>query len=479
MEAIWQFFQGAFQTIWNVAYAYAFTLIGFAFALVIIGRMLTEKRNPSNIFAWSFLIIFLPYVGVPLFLLFGGRKSRRLVKRKQEVLSQVLTLAGEGDQQGAIIPERGVLVNSWPGNAIRILPDGVIAFNALRQEIAEAKESIHIVSYIIGGDTTGKQVLELLTEKARQGVQVRLLMDAFGSLRLSRRATRELVKAGGRVARFMPLLPLHSHSSANLRNHRKLACFDSQRAIVGGQNIDERFLAEKDHAGLFADFSILIEGPVVRPLNEVFAADWIFASREPAEALEDSLKVRPPDVGESPVEVIASGPDIEGDPLYERILHVIQESQKELTLVTPYFIPDEGLFRTLVIKARAGRKVTVIVPDQSNHQVTDLARHHYLRELDNAGANIRFYRGRVLHAKCLLVDKTTAMIGSANFDMRSLFVNFEIGLFLSRDADVAYLEDWVNEILEDCVPFEKSRRAKITRRGRIAEDFAHLLGPLL
>jgi cardiolipin synthase len=474
-----EWINNALNYFWDYGLAYVFTLVGFALALVIIGRMLTEKRNPSNIFAWSFLIIFLPYVGVPLFLLFGGRKSRRLVKRKQEVLSQVLTLAGELDQEGAIIPERGQLINDWPGNTVRVLPDGVIAFNALRQEIVQARESIHIMSYIVGSDETGLEVIDLLTAKAREGVAVRLLLDSFGCLPLRSRYLRDFTAAGGQYARFMPLLPLHSHSSANLRNHRKIACFDSRRAIVGGQNIDRRFLAAKDHPDLFADLSILIEGPVLRPLSQIFAADWLFASQEDPAALESSLQVSPPIMGESPIEVIASGPDIVGDPLYERILHLIQESRKEVVLVTPYFIPDEGLFRTLVIKARAGRLITLIVPEVSNHKITDLARHHYLRELNEAGAKVLFYRGRVLHGKLLLVDKTTAMVGSANFDMRSLFVNFEIGLFLSRDADVAFLDDWVTAIRRDCVTFAQSRRANIKPRGRLAEDFAHLLGPLL
>ena len=179
------------------------------------------------------------------------------------------------------------------------------------------------------------------------------------------------------------------------------------------------------------------------------------------------------------MEMIAGGPDIEDDPLWERYLSMVQDCDREMTIVTPYFIPDEVLFQSLIVKAHSGRRIRLIVPERSNHKLVDFARGHYLRRLVEAGVDVLLYRPRMLHAQIMIVDGQVAALGSANLDMRSLFVNFEIALIQTSKAPIQELQAWVNQILPDCIHFKDLPVAKAGSYRRVIEDFAHLVAPLL
>ncbi len=465
-------FQGVSLLV-GFTYAHLLTWIGFFLGILIIGRMLNEKRNPSNIFAWAFAVLFIPWVGVPLYFLFGGRKSRGLVERKRKVMEGSRYLAGEN-----LPADELKKLRRTAGNDCRLLPDAPATFNAILEGIEDSKECIHIMTYILSRDEAGMAVVEALTRKAREGVKVRLLLDAFGFFGNGGAWIEELKKAGGEVARFMPLVPFHTHSSANLRNHRKLAIFDHRIAITGGQNIDLRFMGPEDTPETFRDFSIRVEGPVLRHMNFLFLNDWIFASEQKPEQFSDLFQLEFPAAGEKNLEVIESGPEVPTDALYERILGIVQECRETLTIVTPYFVPDEVLFRSLIVKAHSGRKVRLILPRHSNQKLVDVARFHYLRQMKAAGVEVLFYLPGMIHAKLILADNSIALSGSANFDMRSFFVNFEMGIVHDHPEDFASFRDWVADIEKECEPMEENTVPRGKSR-RLAEDFAHLVGPLL
>ncbi|HNX05879.1 MAG TPA: phospholipase D-like domain-containing protein, partial [Opitutales bacterium] len=266
----------------------------------------------------------------------------------------------------------------------------------------------------------------------------------------------------------------------NFRNHRKIAVFDSRRAIVGGQNMDRRFLSPRDSRRLFADLGIVVEGPAVAALTRVFAGDWAFASGEDvSEVLPESLPSTL-NAGPSALEVIPSGPDVDGDYLWEKIITLVQEARDSVTIVTPYFIPDEVLFRSLIIRAHNGTKVRIVVPESSNHPIVDLARNRYLRQMSQQGIEILLFRRKMLHAKLILVDGTHAVSGSANIDPRSFFVNFEIGIVHSSPADIAAFEGWLDgHILPHCIEFHASPKSREGTFRLLGENLAHLFTPLL
>ncbi|MDB6094885.1 MAG: cls [Verrucomicrobia bacterium] len=459
------------------------TLAGFGLALLLVARLMSQKKAPANTFAWLLIIVLVPYVGVPLYLLFGGRKLRRLAARKTP-LAPRLPHRSDTPSIFAQRPVAQTIMASGAGgpvagNRLQLLMTGEETFAELADQIRNAKHSIHITTFILGRDETGALIVQLLAARAREGIQVCLLLDSVGSMFITRSFIAPLRLAGAEVIRFMPVLPFTSRGSANLRNHRKIAIFDHNTAIIGGQNLADDYMGPTPSKKRFADLGALVEGPAATLLNEVFIADWCFASRRPAEPLRASKPPTSTHRGNAELQVVASGPDVPGDPLYEGIISMIQEAAKSIWIVTPYFIPDDVLLRSLIVKARAGCEVILIVPARSNHPVTDFARRHYVRELRQAGGRVLLYSPGMLHSKAVIIDDHIGLLGSANFDLRSLFVNFEIGLVVHSTADVVMMKAWAEALMTHCREAKAEPPRKYPLLGNIVEDFSRLLAPLL
>jgi cardiolipin synthase A/B len=468
----------------NGLLTHLFSIGGFMLALFMIARLVGEKRAPANTFAWMLIIVLVPYVGVPLYLLFSGRKLRRLMERKSRLLPtlpvgpvQPSVFAGAAVAQTAISAGAGPPV---AGNCVRLLTTGEEAFEAMEQRICAAKHTIHITAFILGRDDTGRRIVRLLTEKARSGVKVRLLLDAVGCAFSSRSFVQPLRDAGGEVGRFMPVIPFTSRGFANLRNHRKIAVFDHNTAIVGGHNLAREYMGPTRLKKRWQDFGADIVGPAAALLNEVFIADWCFTTKQSVAALHADIPASASQsCGESELQIVASGPDVPGDPLYESIVSMIQEADESIWVVTPYFIPDDVLLRSLIVKARAGKDVTIIVPARSNHPVTDLARRHFLRQVRRAGARVLLHNGTMLHSKAVIIDDRLGLMGSANFDLRSLFVNFEIGVLVHTKTDVLAMKRWAQTLTPSCTEPKPEKPPKFPYIGSMAEDLSRLLAPLL
>ena len=472
------------QFVPNGVLAELLTIAGFLLAVFLVARLMSEKRAPANTFAWLLIIVLVPWVGVPMYLLLGGRKLRRLAERKSRLRPTLpVGKTPASPHSDSPIIHTTVSAGAPPpvvGNSIRFITNGEDAYHQLEQQILQAKTSIHITAFILGRDDTGRRVVKLLAKRAAEGVRVRLLLDSVGSMFSRGRFVNPLREAGGQVGKFMPVLPFTSRGSANLRNHRKVAVFDHCRAIVGGHNLAHEYMGPTHFARRWQDFGAVIEGPGAALINEVFIADWCFATRDSAEALHAEI---PPECateirGQCELQVVASGPDVPGDPLYEGIIAMIQEANRSIWIVTPYFIPDDVLLRSLIVKARSGKNVTLITPRSSNHPVADFARRHYIRELQRAGANVLLFGQGMLHSKAMIVDDNVAMFGSANFDLRSLFVNFEIGVLVHSQPDVRAMKTWATDLAARChVPKPERRRLRVV--SNVAEDLSRLLAPLL
>lgn len=465
--------------------AVAFSLAGFLLALFLVARLMSEKRAPANTFAWLLVIVLLPHVGVPLFLLFGGRKLRRLAERKSRLLPSLPGTVSCPSVFAQTPVAHTVMASGAAApvacNQLELLTNGEVAFATLERLIRDARHTIHITTFILGRDDTGRRIVRLLTERARQGVKVRLLLDSIGCMFVSRRFVLPIKEAGGEIVWFMPVLPFTSRGSANLRNHRKIAVFDHCTAMVGGHNLARDYMGQMPFRKRFADFGAVVAGPAAALLNEVFIADWCFASRQSATTLhaEIPLDLVAQPRGSADLQVVASGPDVPGDPLYEGILAMIHEAERSIWIVTPYFLPDEVLLRSLKVKVHAGCKVTLILPARSNHPITDQARKHYVRELRAAGANVWLFQPGMMHSKAMIIDDRVALFGSANFDPRSLFVNFEVGVFVHSPAEVSQIRLWAESLLAHCQLPKKERRGKGRFVGNVMEDLSRLLAPLL
>ncbi len=457
------------------------TVAGFLLAFLAIARLMSERKQPGNTFAWLFAIAFVPWLGVPFYLLFGGRKVKKLAAGKarlRPVLPGSTSTASANTFAARVLTLNGACPPVG-GNRVHFITTGEEAFAQLERHIREARHSIHLMTFILGRDAVGKRIIKLLAQRAREGIKVRLLLDSLGCFMTSGGFCDPLREAGGEVAKFMPVLPLQTRGSANLRNHRKIAVIDHRIAALGGRNLAVEYMGPTPLKRRWRDFGGVIEGPAVRLLEDIFLADWAYASGQSLGELQKELPAEiPAAAGDSEVQIVASGPDVAGDPLYEGILSLVQQAECSVWIVTPYFIPDEVLQRSLMVQARAGIDIRLAVPARSNHPITDLARRHHLRELRDAGVKVLLYGPGMNHAKLILVDETVGLWGSANMDMRSLFVNFEVGALTYSAADARELARWMRGVFAQCKPLPAAAK-KPRLLPRIGEEIARLIAPML
>ena len=445
------------------------SIVGLGMGAVLIANVLGQRRTPQSTLAWLLAIVLIPYVGVPLYIVFGGRKLKR---------DAALKVPLYGPDEPAALPaaDAGIaamLTSSGAppprsGNGIDLLSTGEDAYRATIDLIGQARRSIHLSTLILAGDEVGTEIVARLAEKARAGVQVRVLVDALFRLRTPRRLLRELRNAGARTAWFMPVWHLPFRGHANLRLHRKALVVDGASAVIGGMNIAREYMGPVPLPGRWVDLAARVAGPAVADVSAIFRADWRFAC---GELLEEPA--HPGARGNSLIEVVGSGPDSPSDLLYDAFLSSVFAARRRFWIATPYFVPDEALTRALAIAARRGVDVRVLVPARSNHLSADLAGASYLRQLAESGVTIARFRKGMLHAKLILADESLAVLGSANFDMRSLFLDYEIALFLSRAEEVAELSRWYEAILADCDALVPAGRIR-----KLVEGVARLVGPL-
>jgi len=459
------------RVMWLVSHL--LSILGFVLALVLIARILRERRPPGSTLGWLVTIVMAPYVGVPLYLFFGGRKTRRLAARKKNLQLAAPTTSVRQDESAI---QRVLRVAGMPdatgGNRIELLATGEASFLALIDLIRTAQKSIQIATFILGSDDTGRLVLEELEKKAAGGVRVQLLLDGLFAMRASHQGRRALKNAGGEICYFMPILHLPFHGHSNLRNHRKIVVVDGLRGMIGGMNITLQDMGSTPFAGRWRDLSIRVEGRVVEQIAALFLADWDFAlgrNGEPQKLPSVSQESR-----DSSIQMVASGPDVPGDAFYDGLLTALFEANRRIWIATPYFVPDETLARSLVLAAKRGVDVRILVPARSNHWVADLVAASYMREVREAGGRLCLYRGGMMHAKVSIIDSQVATVGSANMDIRSLFLNYEIALFLYSRPDIDRLANWYESALADC---DSNFPAPTTAR-LLAEDLGRLLAPI-
>jgi cardiolipin synthase len=449
------------------------TIVGFVLAVLLLAQELRKRRAPAVTFAWLFAIALFPYVGVPLYFIFGGRKLLRRAASKTPVYApHRLKASPKNDAIGPLerlLDGMGVRP-ATTDNEVDLLPTGESAYQALLELIEGAKSRVHVATFILAGDETGNTVVEHLTRRARDGLEVRLLVDGLFMFRTSRRAMDELRHAGGRVAVFMPLVHVPFRGRSNLRNHRKIAVADGAKAIIGGMNIALEYMGPRPLEGRWRDVALSIQGSAAADLDALFRDDWAFASRERLEPLAAGVAR-----GEgASMRIVASGPDVETDTLYDAILFELFTAKERILIATPYFVPDEAMVRALVLACRRGIQVEVVLPMPSNHLMADLAGAPSLRMLEGVGAKIRPYTSGMLHAKVIVIDRSLAAVGSANFDMRSLFLNYEVMALLYGKREVNLMADWFRLLAATC----DDGLPTVGRLRAAAEDVAHLFSPL-
>jgi cardiolipin synthase len=440
-------------------------------SFVMLLGLLRSRRTPQSTLAWLLGLVFLPFVTVPLYFLLGARKFPRRAKgpprqpRAESDLRDAPAIARVLRGSGVAPPTSG--------NRFELIASGELAYERLLELIAEARSSIDLTTFILGWDETGKAIVDALARRAKSGVGVRVVLDAVGCLHTQREASRLLRHAGAEVRLFMPLSHAPWRGRNNLRSHRKLAVFDGRRLFTGGMNLAIEYLGPRalpTPEPRWRDLAAVCEGPVVEAATALFESDFRYwGGRSAARPAEP-----PSAVGAGLVQLVPSGPDFATDTIYDVLLAAIHAAEQRLALVTPYYVPDDALQHALVLAARRGVTVEVIVPSVSNHLLADVARRGLLRELGEAGALVRYYEQGMVHAKALAIDDVFAYVGSPNFDMRSLFLNYENALCLYSAADVAQVCGFLAALSAECVAEPPKRKP-----SPLLEQLARFLTPEL
>jgi cardiolipin synthase len=443
-------------------------ILGFFLAVTLLVHHNRTQRSPSSTAAWLMAILLIPYVGVPAYLLFGGRKARHMTRSKPG-----LSIVNKATSERLVTQGVGSIFPVRCGNDIALLPTGEKTCAALFELIDAARTSIDVSTFILGNDETGIAVLAALARRAKQGVRVRLLMDALGSIRVSKKLLKLFAAQGGRHAFFMPMIHLPFRGRANLRNHRKIVIADGATAIFGGMNIAREYMGADADARRWRDLSLIVKGPVVADLSQVFSSDWRFAAKQ--STVEEKEPGAVGATATAALQLVPSGPDVAGDPLYDSILTAFFKAEKRVWIVTPYFVPDELLLKAMCIAAKRGIDVRIVVPRVSNHPLADMVRRSYLRQIQDAGATVYNFLPGMLHGKVILVDNSLGIVGSMNMDIRSFFLNYEIALFVYNENTVEELSVWIlNLISQSAIGIKKAPVVV-----EFVEGIARLFAPLL
>jgi cardiolipin synthase A/B len=449
--------------------------LGFILALILLAHILREQRSPTSTFAWLLAIIFIPYLGVPAYLMFGGRKIIRKIDAKSTLCFDLEKPVYDPEVINPFIfkQDNGVFPLT-DDNSITFLTDGTQAFNCVMGAIQDAHHTIYIATFILGRDETGQAIIKALSQKAARGIRVCLLLDDLGSIGISKKFLSPLVDAGGQVAFFMPMVHIPFRGRANLRNHRKMVICDDTNAIIGGMNLASEYMGSGDTTNRWKDLSLMVKGPAVHCFRDIFKADWKFASKKEIDKNPDPRhEIKQGSKGLT--QVIVSGPDIASDSLRNAIITAVFRANHRIWIVTPYFVPDEILLESLYIACHRGIEVSIIIPEKSNHRIADLVREGYLRRVQESGANIMLYQPSMLHAKAILFDDSLAMVGSSNMDMRSLLLNYEIALCMYDKHAIKQVESWMLTLKADSLKQQFDPKSK----SGIIESVGRLFAPLL
>ena len=516
----------------DMAFAWEWVLdhvwyINLFFSIAII---FFQRRDPKSVWTWLFALNFIPVFGVLFYLLFGQdyRKSRMFrVKEIEDRLrypirsqEEVIREYHQVQENDPVLRDFGNLVlynleNSGSvltiRNKLEIFTDGEKKFADLRRELRKARHHIHLQYYIIKNDQVFDSIIPILTEKVKEGVEVRVLADGMGGRFMPKRKWRQLRQAGVKVAVFFPPFLGRLQLRINYRNHRKIVVIDGKLGYVGGFNIGKEYISKDPGFGYWRDTHLKIRGDAALALQIRFALDWNYAAHEnlflrseyfgdeedgkiqDEEAFKKEMQEELGADGKTPwadpgymnedpkigIQIISSGPDTRTRTIRDNYLELFHKAKDHIYIQTPYFVPDDAVMSALRIAASSGVDVRLMIPCKPDHPFVYWATYSYAGDLIQAGGRCYIYENGFLHAKGITVDGMVSCYGTANMDIRSFELNFEVNAVIYDEAATERLEQAFLDDLAHCreITLEDYRKRSLLIRGK--EQFCRLLSPLL
>lgn len=465
--------------------------------LLVLSVVFLEHKNATATWAWMMIMLFIPIIGFILYFFFGQDLRKRKTFSKKEEEDSFLALLHT--QQTAlnqhldtysnplILPYKDLItlhLNAHESlytenNTLELFTDGHKLFKSLLRSLRHAKHSIHIEYYIFRDDKLGKIFKKLLIQKAQEGIKIHIVYDDMGCFGNSRSFFNDMRKAGIGVSCFFRSYIPFIKRNANYRNHRKIIVVDGMVAYLGGFNIGVEYLGLCKKFGYWRDTHLKITGDSVRLIDLQFLLDCRFATNRDF-SLQDSLTYHNDSSSqEIGMQIVSSGPDSKYASIYNGFIKMIHSAKHSIFIQTPYFIPDEGILTALKLAALSGKDVRIMIPNKPDHLFVYWATYSNIGDLLNSGVRAYTYENGFLHAKTIVIDHEVSSVGTANFDIRSFKLNFEINAFVYDSCFSQNLSNIFLSDLEHCSELTLEIYQSRSTLVKIKESLSRLISPIL
>lgn len=466
--------------------------------IIALGLIFIDNKSPTATMAWIMILYIMPLFGLILYLILSQNIARqkifRMTENEQQNIDEISKWQHDAVRNYATtgnnvahkwrdlitmnIDYAGALLTD--NSSVETIFDGKEMFSRLCDDIRNAKYSIKVCYFIVKDDSVGNEFISLLTQKASEGVRVRLMIDALGSRSIGYTNLKAFKEAGGQYAYFFKPIIRHLFFRINYRNHRKIVIIDNEIGYIGGFNIAREYLGLKKKFGYWRDTQLIIRGNALVTLNTRFYMDWRYASRESIDLLEQSARYAlKPDSGNIPIQIVSSGPESDKEEIKRAQMKMINDAVKSIYIQTPYLVPDEPMMESLAIAARSGVDVRIMIPSMPDHPFVYRTTLYNAGKLIKEGARIFIYENGFLHAKTMTVDGEVCTAGSSNFDIRSFRLNFEANAFIYDIPTTAKMNAQFEKDLEYCREYTAYDREHIGMIERAAESISRLLTEIL
>lgn len=465
----------------------AFDIVYFGAIIGTIIVVVLDNRNPVKTMAWILILMFLPIVGLVFYFFFGRSQRReRIIGKKSygRLLKKPMAeyLAQDSD---ALPDEYNRLIHlfrntnqafPFEGNRVEAFTGGYSKLQALLRELQKAQQHIHMEYYIFEDDAVGRLVRDVLIEKARQGVEVRVIYDDVGCWHVPQRFFEEMRNASIEVRSFLKVrFPLFT-SKVNYRNHRKIVVIDGRIGFLGGMNLAERYMRGFSW-GIWRDTHILLEGKAVHGLQTAFLLDWYFVDRTLITAARYFPRIE--SCGSALVQIVTSEPVGPWKEIMQGLTMAISGAKKYFYIQTPYFLPTEQILAAMQIAALSGVDIRLMLPEHADNRITHLGSRSYLADVLRAGVKVYFYKKGFLHSKLMVSDDMLSTVGSTNIDFRSFEHNFEVNAFMYGMETALQMKEIFMEDQRECTQVYLKNWVKRSWRQKAMESVVRLLAPLL
>ena len=469
-----------------------FTLIAYyIFVSFVVLLIILDNKKPEKAFAFIFLILLVPVAGIVIYLLFGAQYQKKKLFTKKRYFDKVYLNKISEEQKG----ETETLyddsysklptlfynieqVNFTLNNEITLLNNGEEKFPAFIRELKNAKESIHLDYYIIRESDIAERVIDILCQKATEGVKVRVIYDDVGSS-LNRSTLVRMRESGVASYPYMPVVFSRLAHKANYRNHRKIAVIDNEVGFVGGISINDKYINPSKSGLYWRDTHVLIKGEAVIDLQYLFISDWYFVSGQKIDLEEVRYRNLSNIKSTVPTSILGSDYGRNNQTIKEAFFRMITSAREEVLITTPYFVPDDSILNALKITAKSGVKILLLLPEKPDSKTAFYASQTYFKDLLKSGVNINYYTRGMMHSKTMIIDGAISTVGSTNMDQRSFNLNAEVNAFMLSEKIAQDLKSNFMVDLNDSYPLTLEMLRRRKWYVKVVCSIARLLAPIL